>query len=402
MNAEKFSDSMGALDVRYVEEALHYKRRAGGAGWIKWGVLAACLCLAVWAGVRLILPGAAPEGDGDLPLLRARFTDIKTDSGMGFAGLILRDISESGTANPWTENMVLETLPVYENLAYTDASGLPVYLSENEMLGVAEDIAARLNADIISTEYDRVDTAQLSPNTRLSGGEAYRLTAKTREYTILVSGNGDAVVEFNTQGVLFSDYTSENEAKTIIGTLLEKYASLLSVDEPVIYTWCDYTFTGEQLRRYFVYEDDTDPVQKILNYNFCLIGLTPSEEGGALSNVSFQNSLSCTNKIGDYPIITSDAAREMLLNGEYITTVPSEYLHDTGISEEMIAKEELVYRTGNANAIFMPYYCYYIALDHREEGVEMADGLTLYGLVYVPAVSGAYLEDFPAWDGVCG
>ena len=204
-------------------------------------------------------------------------------------------------------------------------------------------------------------------------------------------------MEINTQVVLFSEYTAENEAKTTIGTLLEKYASLLNVDEPVIYTWCDYTFTGEQLRRYFVYEDDTDPVQKILNYNFCLIGLTPSEEGGELSNVSFQNNLSSTNKIGDYPIITSDAAREMLLNGEYITTVPSEYLHDTGISEEMIAKEELVYRTENVNEIFMPYYRYYIEL--KESGLEMADGLKLYGVYYVPAVSAEYLVDFPIWDG---
>ena len=87
----------------------------------------------------------------------------------------------------------------------------------------------------------------------------------------------------------------------------------------------------------------------------------------------------------------------MLLNGEYITTVPSEYLHDTGISEEMIAKEELVYRTGNANEIFMPYYRYYIEL--KESGVEMADGLKLYGVYYVPAVSAEYLVDFPIWDG---
>ena len=140
-----------------------------------------------------------------------------------------------------------------------------------------------------------------------------------------------------------------------------------------------------------------DALKYILNYNFCLIGLTPLEEGGELSNVSFQNSLSCTNKIGDYPIITSDAAREMLLNGEYITTVPSEYLHDTGISEEMIAKEELVYRTENANEIFMPYYRYYIEL--KESGLEVADGLKLYGVYYVPAVSAEYLVDFPIWDG---
>ena len=87
----------------------------------------------------------------------------------------------------------------------------------------------------------------------------------------------------------------------------------------------------------------------------------------------------------------------MLLNGEYITTVPSEYLHDTGISEEMIAKEELVYRTENVNEIFMPYYRYYIEL--KESGLEMADGLKLYGVYYVPAVSAEYLVDFPIWDG---
>ena len=394
MNAKKFSDAMSELDTKYVDEALNHKKKAKRPGWIKWGAMAACLCLVVYVGIRLIPTDSPPDESSELPLLNAQFEG----GDMGFEGLMLFDISESGSANPWTKDMVLETLSVYENLAYTDASGLPVYLSENELLGVAEDIAARLNADIISTEYKRVeDTAQLSPNTGLSGGEAWRLTAKTREHTILVSGNGNAVVEFNTQGVLFSDYTSENEAKTTIGTLLEKYASLLNVDEPVIYTWCDYTFTGEQLRRYFVYEDDTDPVQKILNYNFCLIGLTPLEEGGELSNVSFQNSLSCTNKIGDYPIITSDAAREMLLNGEYITTVPSEYLHDTGISEEMIAKEELVYRTENVNEIFMPYYRYYIEL--KESGLEMADGLKLYGVYYVPAVSAEYLVDFPIWDG---
>ena len=164
MNAKKFSAAMSELDTKYVDEALNHKKKAKRPGWIKWGAMAACLCLVVYAGIRLIPTDSPPDESSELPLLNAQFEG----GDMGFEGLMLFDISESGSANPWTKDMVLETLPVYENLAYTDASGLPVYLSENELLGVAEDIATRLNADIISTEYKRVeDTAQLSPNTCL-------------------------------------------------------------------------------------------------------------------------------------------------------------------------------------------------------------------------------------------
>ena len=42
MNAKKFSDAMGELDSKYIDEALNYKKKA-----IKWGAMAACLCLIV-------------------------------------------------------------------------------------------------------------------------------------------------------------------------------------------------------------------------------------------------------------------------------------------------------------------------------------------------------------------
>lgn len=63
----------------------------------------------------------------------------------------------------------------------------------------------------------------------------------------------------------------------------------------------------------------------------------------------------------------------------------------------MIAKEELVYRTENVNEIFMPYYRYYIEL--KESGLEMADGLKLYGVYYVPAVSASTLWISPYGTG---
>lgn len=47
MNAKKFSDAMSELDTKYVDEALNYKKKAKKPVWVKWGAVAACLCIAV-------------------------------------------------------------------------------------------------------------------------------------------------------------------------------------------------------------------------------------------------------------------------------------------------------------------------------------------------------------------
>ena len=52
MNAKKFSDAMSELDTKYVDEALNHKKKAKRPGWIKWGAMAACLCLVIYAGIR--------------------------------------------------------------------------------------------------------------------------------------------------------------------------------------------------------------------------------------------------------------------------------------------------------------------------------------------------------------
>ena len=45
MNTKKFSDAMSELDTKYVDEALSYKKKDKMPIWVKWGALAACLCL---------------------------------------------------------------------------------------------------------------------------------------------------------------------------------------------------------------------------------------------------------------------------------------------------------------------------------------------------------------------
>ena len=47
MNEKKFSDAMSELHTKYVDEALNYKKNAKKPVWVKWGAMAACLCLVI-------------------------------------------------------------------------------------------------------------------------------------------------------------------------------------------------------------------------------------------------------------------------------------------------------------------------------------------------------------------
>lgn len=54
MNAKKFSEAMGELDNKYVDEAINYKKKAKKSGWIKWGTMAACFVIAVAIGAGIL------------------------------------------------------------------------------------------------------------------------------------------------------------------------------------------------------------------------------------------------------------------------------------------------------------------------------------------------------------
>ena len=62
MNTEKFSEAMGKLDSKYVEEAVHYRAKKPNR-WARWGALAACLCIMAAGGAVLAQNGkpAAPS-----------------------------------------------------------------------------------------------------------------------------------------------------------------------------------------------------------------------------------------------------------------------------------------------------------------------------------------------------
>ena len=83
MNVKKFSDAMGELDTKYIDEALNYKKKSKRPVWIKWGTMAACLCFVICIGTYFAYkfnPDGGGFGNGDATLFAEHREDFRQKS----------------------------------------------------------------------------------------------------------------------------------------------------------------------------------------------------------------------------------------------------------------------------------------------------------------------------------
>ena len=438
MKEKRILDALNEVDEQYIEEAdaaAPVKRR----NWVKWGALAACLALVVGLGVHtLSRPGVrpipAPTGGpscsippkpsnspeitptvpvtppppdtpsptptaipGELPILNVEFVG----GDMGFEGLLQYDPAEIHPNNPWSDDTVLKTLPVYRNLACPSELAVPHYFGKEDLLRRAKEVAAALGTTIQSTEYSHAGRISIPSQSPEDEKVVYRIQAQIPLGEIEVDGTGTVSIFFepaidlpNEYSFTYSD-TSDVEAKKTISYLLDRFSALYAPEAPAIDTGGDYSIYGEQHRTYRAYDGSGDVTRQLLSYYFDGITFSPNEEG-QLWIIRFGSPLQAAEKIGDYPIITAQEAQTLLLEGSYLTTVPPEYLTGGKITEEAIVKTELVYRTNLYEPTFMPYYRFYVELDLPDGLWELPEGLKNYGAYYVPAVEGEYLSGLPA------
>lgn len=66
MNTKKFSDAMSELDIKYVDEATNYKKKVKRPAWLKWGAMAACLCLVVSIAIPALNSKVGSDGQEDV------------------------------------------------------------------------------------------------------------------------------------------------------------------------------------------------------------------------------------------------------------------------------------------------------------------------------------------------
>ena len=416
-NKEILLDVIGDVDETLIPDLTVRKRNTSI---LRWSVLGGACAAAVIACVAA-LPKLVQNHRTISPYDELTVTDKDVSWGTdkidpkvtfgttGFEGLMAYDISELDTPSPfdlskldtsnmWSPDASISSLPVYRNLAYTEL-GIAVYLSEEQMQKIAHNTASALNVAVEDTEISYVKDLYIKDHTGESASDkmlnsTYCLNAICSDNTaITVYGDGQIEINFEKQalptGYQFSySSTSKEEAQKCLAYLSDTYRRLLNYDHANYYSVADRTFSGEELRSYYVYDSSEDMVQNILNYDLSFSEFVPDENGNLMS-IQLNDPLCASEYLGEYPIITPKEAAEQLLDGKYYSSVPKDQIRNGTITKEDIAKTELVYRN-QKEAYYQPYYKFYIELDTTT--INMADGLKNYGIFYVPAVASEYLE----------
>lgn len=374
MKEQRLAEALNEIDENYLH-ALSEEKPVKKRKYLPYLAIAACLCLVVF--------GAVLFRKGQQPLL-PQFSSAVQYAGDGFEAECLYDPAALHSGNPWNEDAELNSLPVYENLAYTDGSGAPVYLSEEAMRRLAEETAASLGTQIQSTALDLHRDSPLS------------LLAETDLGILRVWGDGAVQFAFSEPLALLQEYVFLQGTDPTEETKLYQAwnYSWVDLEQPIAEVAQSYNFYGESgpvSCRFF--EGSGDLQDQILSYYFGSYSFHFTEDG-KLESFSKSNDLRYSAKLlGDYPIISAEEAEQLLLEGSYFSSVPASELKTGEIRTEDIVKAELIYRSGNLSQIYQPYYCFYVQL---QGSYLQAEGLQSVGYFYVPAVEAQYLTDFPS------
>ncbi len=349
-------------------------------------------------------PDTKDTGETGLPMLS--MAEIGEEEAAGYEGIRVHDISELVNTNPWDEALGISSLPVYENVLSYDENyivqGGDFHKMREFLLEIAgslglEEESLTITDDVPDEETRRIITEKLE-----MGGdtvpEGYfnptKLIGEAEGLKIQVNQAMTATVSFEPAVSLpeeyhFTHYAAYGELAETAEYLEKEYADFIGMEHPAANIYGgSYNIYLQQSYWIEFYDRAEDMVQRIINYNFNRTAFYCDDQGRLYLARSFRPDLS--KMVGEYPIITAEKAKELLRKGNYITTVPYEMP-----GEEFIGKVELVYRAGEREKYYMPYYRFYVELPEAA----MDDGLKAYGAYYVPAVESAYISDMPVWDG---
>ena len=349
-------------------------------------------------------PDTKDTGETGLPMLS--MAEIGEEEAAGYEGIRVHDISELVNTNPWDEALGISSLPVYENVLSYDENyivqGGDFHKMREFLLEIAGSLGLEEESLTITDDVPDEETKQIITEKLEMGGdtvpEGYfnptKLTGEAEGLKIQVNQAMTATVSFEPAVSLpeeyrFTHHAAYGELAETAEYLEKEYEDFIGMEHPVANIYGgSYNIYLQQSYWIEFYDRAEDMVQRIINYNFNRTAFYCDDQGRLYLARSFRPDLS--RMVGEYPIITAEEAKEFLRKGNYITTAPYEMP-----GEEFIGKVELVYRAGERERYFMPYYRFYVELPEAA----MDDGLKAYGAYYVPAVESAYLSDMPVWDG---
>lgn len=434
---EQLLNIIGDVNEKYVSDKIITKKRKSP---LTIAAIGSAACAAVIAGVFITHNIALTNRQNALwaqypifPETNSYYTSSETTSGdlekitCVFGNMIDKelvnyaqfheshDFAELNAVNPWFEADGVTSLPVFKNLSYGGKLTTPTYyLTDNQLMTMAENAAKLLELEIIESEYKSVGATDQGQQPRYClaakcGGEKFGV-----EFVeISAYSDGELKVDFMTFNLspnndndifgLPDEYsctvfdTSQEEAEKTIEYLYKNFKNIIQIDNPVITTYISGQFRSQNddgspderlysRRAYCLYENSDDIVEKILNYNFKIVSFSAAGEG--VGSISISNRLTAARYMGNYPLITQERAQALLLNGTYLNYISTDELKNQTLNEEDIKNVDLVYCKGD-NMYYAPYYRFFVEL---ERPPFLDEDMLEYGLFYVPAIEEEYFE----------
>lgn len=337
----------------------------------------------------------------------------------GEEGKLFRDPNNEIALSPisdFTMDLPRE-LPVYQNMAYVDESGIPVYLAREEMQLRADALVQRWKLQVQREEW--IDGALRPEDPAGTVPNPSALTVETDKATVTVYGNGECLVTFreplDKDTELAAEWVFDPAAPLTpesAAAYAKAWAEYCEMGCSGLQVQCEpvYGYADMEARTYTCVYYLTEPArddeaarleQRLLEYTFH--EQLYMDENGNLTGYrthlvppSAVSSCYAAEAVGTYPILSKAEADQALKNGFFFTNASMPvFRNGKPLGEALLAHTvaaELVYRTGN-DRYFLPYYRYWVVGDVRET----AGGLTQCGAVYVPAIPEEYLTDWPEY-----
>ncbi len=375
--------------------------------WLMLPAGALALACVVWASVTLFpwAPHISPAGNSgfDYPMYNglpmiSLHGDTSPDSNDAspFVPIFSGSAQDITTAHPWKEGDILTTLPVFRNPAkyewdehgavYTDGP------STEEMLRRGKDAALALGFTI---QTETVYPPEFTKPSKMTGPTNYTVSLECKEGGIEVFPDGSITIQPATPIELPDKYAikpspvTREWAEARINYLIDRFSTLLDMENPVAYPW-DFYQDGFHDYFYMVAEGKGDLSDQMLGFTYqnCIFYMdnTGNGEEGILTIYLYQADLS--QKLGDYPVISTDQARAMLLSGKYYSDCPDAPVKDR------IAGVELSYKKGEDHDMFVPFYRFLVDV----ESEHTPEGLKAYASYFVPAIPEEYYSSKPDWS----
>ena len=290
--------------------------------------------------------------------------------------LYLNDISNVEDDSIMAEEVDISMLPVYRTVGYVKSEDGKFTFIKNLtsecVEGIAESIGKRINSDLERIEYCYYKDVYNYSSIRRN--ELYELMQNIASAKAIYKNGMYATVD-NRGRVLV--YGIDEDVKDEYSKDIDEYLQNAS--------------TGNIRER-------------IVRHSFKYIRLNYDKFTEECYSLELFNLYDQIEYIGDYPIISVDDAKDILMSGNYLTEVPPVFLQYKKVKEKDIARITINYlkpRWGYTE-YYVPFYVFYVDITdtyrkfYMDQGSDcnLEDDVKVYGTFFIPAIEGNYLNNY--------